>query len=71
MSVQLDWSGFGHIKTFRNDSLHTPFFAQERQAVNAGATMSWTAVENGVHFAGAANTADFAMLGRERNGVFY
>jgi hypothetical protein len=71
LTVQLNWSGLGASKPVSNSSLPTPFSAQERQGVNSGATMSWSAVENGAKINGAPNTADAAVLARDRNGVFF
>lgn len=70
LTVKLEWRKLGPRKSLSNTSLPTPFQAQERQAVGSGATMSFSAIENGVHFSGQKNTADFAVLARERNGVF-
>jgi hypothetical protein len=71
MTVQIDWSGLPASKPVSNASLPTPFSAQERVGINSGATMSWSAVENGAHIVGAQNTADTAILARDRNGVFF
>jgi hypothetical protein len=71
LNVQLHWSGLTRSVSFTNSTLPTRFRADELQGVNSGATMSWSAVENGAHITGAANTADFAVLARERNGVFF
>jgi len=71
ISVRIDWSGLTTNVTFANAGLPTPFRAQELQGVNSGATMSWSAVENGAHISGAPNTADFAVLAKERNGVYF
>jgi hypothetical protein len=68
LSVQLDWSGLVRDVTFSNANLPTPFAAHEKQDV---ATMSWSAVENGVRFSGAPNAADFAVIAQERNGSFF
>jgi hypothetical protein len=71
LTVHLDWSGLGASNPVSNASLPTPFSAQERRAFNSGATMSWSAVENGAQIVGARNTADVAVLARDRNGVFF
>jgi hypothetical protein len=71
LSVSIRWQGLTNLVHFSNSTLATPFTATELQAVNAGATMPWSAVENGVQFSGNANTADFAMLAEERNGIFF
>jgi len=71
LNVRLEWSGLTVHKSFSNGSLPTPFRADELQGVNSGATLSFSAVENGARFSGAANTADFAVLARDRNGVFF
>jgi hypothetical protein len=68
ISLQLNWSGLVRDVTYSNATLPTPFAAHEKQDV---ATMSWSAVENGVRFSGGVNTADFAVLAKERNGSFF
>ena len=71
LTVRIDWSGLGASNAVSNASIETPFSAQERVALNSGATMSWSAIENGAHIVGALNTADTAVLARDRNGVFF
>jgi hypothetical protein len=71
LSVRIRWSGLRKKLHARQPGLPTPFEARELQGVNSGATMTWSAVENGAHFSGDKNTADFAMLAREKNGVFF
>ena len=70
LSLRLEWSGLTLQPKFTNASLATPFTAQELQAVNSGAIMSWSINEKGSQFSGGTNTADFAMLAMEGNGVF-
>jgi hypothetical protein len=71
LTVRIRWSGLHTSVRFSNAGLPTPFAAHELQAAPGGATMHWSAVENGSVITGDENTADFAMLARERNGVFF
>jgi hypothetical protein len=72
LSLQIRWGGPTQRFSFVNAGLPTPFRAS---GAKTGATMSWSAVETitGVthRLSGAANAADFAMLAKERNGVFF
>jgi hypothetical protein len=71
LTLRIRWRGLKSRLHASQPGLPTPFDARELQAFNSGATMHWSAVENGHAFAGKTNTADFAMLARERNGVFF
>jgi hypothetical protein len=71
LSVHIRWSGLTKSVRFSNAGLPTPFAGRELQAVNGGASMRWSAAENGSTLSGHLNTADFAMLSQERNGVFF
>jgi hypothetical protein len=71
MNIRLRWHGPSRFVRFSQLTFPTPFAARELQGVGSGATRSWSAVENGHHFSGNTNTADFAMLATERNGVFF
>jgi hypothetical protein len=68
LSLQIDWSGVTRRARFVNGSLPTPFAAS--MAVT-GATLQFTAVENGQTFSSQSNSPDFAMVASERNGVFF
>jgi hypothetical protein len=80
LTVQLNWSHLRRLVRASNANLPTPFRARELQADNSGATLRWSAFDSGTDFSGKAfsgrfsgrtNTADFAMLATERNGVFF
>jgi hypothetical protein len=74
LSLSIRWSGYQSKVQFTNPGLPTPFDARELQSINSGATMHWSATGtwNGVRstIIGQPNTADFAVLADERNGVF-
>jgi hypothetical protein len=74
LSLSIRWSGFQKIVTYSKVGLPTPFSARELQSVDSGATMSWSAIGtwSGVSstMVGQTNTAAFAVLAEERNGVF-
>jgi hypothetical protein len=68
VSVQIRWSGVTQRLTLAEPSLPTPFTAQ---AAITGATMEWSAVENGTTIVGhASSSPDFALIANEKNGVF-
>jgi hypothetical protein len=72
LSLTIRWGGPTQRFSFVNAGLPTPFRAK---GVTTGATMSWSAVETigGVThpLSGAANSAVFGMVARERNGAFF
>jgi hypothetical protein len=72
LSLHVKWSGPTEQFSFVNASLPTPF---RSRGFKTRATMKWSAVEtiNSVTqvVSGATNSADFAMVARERNGVFF
>ena len=69
---QIRWGGSAQHFSFVNAGLPTPFRAR---GFKTKASMSWSAVETigGVtHMVtGKKNEADFGMVARERNGVFF
>ncbi len=72
LSMHIRWGGSAQRFSFVNAGLPTPFSAR---GFKTRATMSWSAVETigGVTHTvtGAKNEADFGMVARERNGVFF
>jgi hypothetical protein len=74
LTLSIRWRGYQKALTFSNSGLPTPFHARELQSVNSGATMQWSATGTwaGVssRIIGHPNTADFAVLADESNGVF-
>jgi hypothetical protein len=70
-SVQwtIDWSGVSNRLNITNTGLKTPFAGE---FVQNTATMSWSASEPGSgDMVGATHTSGFAVIGHERNGVFF
>jgi hypothetical protein len=68
LSLKIDWRGVIRRTRVVAGSLSTPFAAD--MAVT-GATLRFSAVENGRTFTGQSNAPDFAMVATERNGVFF
>jgi hypothetical protein len=79
LSLRISWRGITSRQTFVNPSPPSAFANSTPFALRmarTGATMRWSAVEtlNGTtsRLVGhPSNTPDFAMIGRERNGVFF
>lgn len=72
LSLQIRWSHPSQHFNFVNGSVPTPFRAK---GFKTRATMNWSAVET-IHgvvhtLSGATNSEDFAMVAREKNGVFF
>jgi hypothetical protein len=72
LSMHIRWGGSAQRFSFANASLPTP---ARIRGFRTAATMSFSAVEtiNGVTHTvtGAKNRADFGLVARERNGVFF
>ncbi|MBJ7598470.1 MAG: hypothetical protein JF922_10350 [Candidatus Dormibacteraeota bacterium] len=72
LSMHIRWGGSAQRFSFINAGLPTPFRAR---GFKTRATMTWSAVETigGVTHTvrGAKNQADFGMVARERNGIFF
>lgn len=72
LSLRVGWSRPTKRLSFVNGVEPTPFRVKGFQT---GATMDWSAVETirGVthRLSGATNSQDFAMVAREKNGVFF
>jgi len=72
LSMHIRWGGSARRFNVVNGGLPTPFRAT---GFTTGATMSWSAVETigGVTHTvkGEKNEADFGLVARERNGVFF
>jgi hypothetical protein len=72
LSMHIRWGGSAQRFSFVNAGLRTPFRAR---GFKTKATMRWSAVETigGVthKVSGDKNEADFGMVARERNGVFF
>jgi len=72
LSLHVRWSGPTERFSFVKPDLPTPFRAR---GVKTGATMRWSAVETigGVTktVSGKPNSANFGMVAKERNGVFF
>ncbi|HLZ23680.1 MAG TPA: hypothetical protein VKQ30_16340 [Ktedonobacterales bacterium] len=69
LSVRIVWRGITRRISFADAALPTPFAVR---AAFTGAAMEWSAVEGGETITGSRSaTPDFAMLGRERNGLFF
>jgi hypothetical protein len=69
VSFDVEWSGVG-----TRLQVNEPSLSVEVALVENSATMTWTATTGGVTFvSGAASTSTsvFALIGRERNGVFF
>jgi len=72
MSLRVTWSRPTQHFNFVNGAVPTPFRAN---GFKTEATMNWSAVETiqGVThpLSGATNSAAFAMVAREKNGIFF
>ena len=69
LSIDIRWSGTMSRETFSQPAYATPFTVH---VAHTGATMSWTAVENGGTIVGhQSTTPDFAIIAMENNGVFF
>lgn len=72
MSIRIRWSRPTQHFSFVNGAVPTPFRAK---GFKTSATMNWSALETirGVThpLSGATNSAAFAMVAREKNGVFF
>jgi hypothetical protein len=69
VSFEIEWSGLLEVAEIRN-----PTQGFEGSFLKTGATIRWSSEESGFHFESEApNPARnlFAVLGRERNGVFF
>lgn len=70
LTMNIRWSGVTSRETFSQPTFATPFTVTD--LAHTGATMSWTAVENGKTIVGhPSTTPNFAIVATERNGAFF